>query len=87
MKNIFVLGLEPFNLSLMEQMPGPGDFRLHELLRYDEAARPVSGCIAFEALLAELFPGAEDPPELPEKYAVARELLPFDIEVTEPEPA
>ena len=46
---------------------------------------PFQDSYSFE--FAELFLGADSQPELLEKYKVARELLPFDIERTEAEPA
>jgi hypothetical protein len=52
MRNIFVLGLEPFNLSLMRQMPGTEDVQFHELLSHQEATRPAAGRIDFQNLLA-----------------------------------
>jgi biotin carboxylase len=51
MKNIFVVGLDPFNLALLEGLAGSGEYRFHELLSYHEAVRPRSGHIDLGALL------------------------------------
>ena len=51
MKNIFVIGLEPFNLELMRRSESRREFRFHELLSYREAVRPQSRQIEFEQLL------------------------------------
>jgi biotin carboxylase len=51
MKNIFVVGLDPFNLALLEGLAGAGRYRFHELLSYHEAVRPRSGHIELGALL------------------------------------
>ncbi|RIA55091.1 ATP-grasp domain-containing protein [Dichotomicrobium thermohalophilum] len=51
MKNIFVIGLEPFNLALLEQMEGAKDYAFHTLLTYEEAVRPASSHIEFDELL------------------------------------
>jgi biotin carboxylase len=51
MKNIFVIGLEPFNLSLLEGLPEASDYCFHNLLAYDEAVRPSSRTIDLTALL------------------------------------
>ena len=49
--NIFVVGLEPFNATLLDGIGRPGEFRFVELLGYHEAARPLSEAISFKALL------------------------------------
>lgn len=51
MKNIFVAGLEPFNLSLLTGLDSAGQYSYHELLAYDEVVRPRSGEIDLLALL------------------------------------
>jgi biotin carboxylase len=51
MKNIFVIGLEPFNLKLLQDLNAGGQYRFHDVLAYDEAVRPRSGRIDFNALL------------------------------------
>jgi len=51
MKNIFVIGLETFNLALLEQIAGSKDYAFHPLLTYDEAVRPASSHIEFDQLL------------------------------------
>jgi len=51
MKNIFVIGLEPFNLALLEQMAGARDYAFHTLLTYEEAVCPASSHIEFDQLL------------------------------------
>ena len=40
MKNIFVVGLDPFDLALLERLAGAGEYRFHELLSYHEAVYP-----------------------------------------------
>jgi hypothetical protein len=51
MRNIFVIGMEPFNLGLLEQMEGARDYAFHTLLTYEEAVRPASSHIEFDQLL------------------------------------
>lgn len=51
MKNIFVIGLEPFNQALLEAIPNAKDYAFHRLLAYDEVVRPRSGHIDLPALL------------------------------------
>jgi hypothetical protein len=51
MKNIFVVGLEPFNLALLQGLPDAEQYSFHELLAYDEAVWPSSGHIDLGALL------------------------------------
>ena len=51
-RNIFVVGLEPFNAALLSELGAPGEYRFIELLGYLEAARPPSEQISFKALLA-----------------------------------
>jgi hypothetical protein len=51
MKNIFVIGMEPFNLGLLEQIEGARDYAFHTLLTYEEAVRPASSHIEFDQLL------------------------------------
>jgi biotin carboxylase len=52
MKNIFVAGLEPFNLALLKSIPTDEPYAFHKLLDYHEAVMPADGRIDFEALLA-----------------------------------
>lgn len=52
MKNIFVVGFEPFNVALLRSLPNANDYAFHNLLSYKEAIRPTSGRIDFDALLA-----------------------------------
>lgn len=52
MKNIFVVGLEPFNLALLYSLPNADDYAFHELLGYEECVRPKSRHIDLDALLA-----------------------------------
>lgn len=51
MKNIFVIGLEPFNEALLKTLPEARDYRFHELLGYREAIRPAAATIDFDALV------------------------------------
>lgn len=51
MKNIFVIGLEPFNLALLEQIEDGSEYAFHTLLTYQEAVRPASSHIEFDELL------------------------------------
>jgi len=51
MRNIFVIGLEPFNLALLHEIRDAKDYAFHTLLTYEEAVRPASGHIAFDELL------------------------------------
>jgi biotin carboxylase len=51
MKNIFVVGLEPFNLGLLNGLPAARDYRFHELLGYKEAVRPTRETIDLTKLL------------------------------------
>jgi biotin carboxylase len=51
MKNIFVVGLEPFNLALLRDLSGAEQYNFRELLAYDEVVRPRSGQIDLDALL------------------------------------
>lgn len=51
MLNIFVIGLEPFNLGLLNELPEARDYRFHDLLGYHEAVRPTSGHIDLIGLL------------------------------------
>lgn len=66
MKNIFVVGLEPFNLALLHGLPDAEQYSFNELLAYDEAVRSRTGHIDLGALLAtaerrlSAFPGAID---------------------------
>lgn len=66
MKNVFVVGLEPFNLALLHGLRDADRYRFHELLSYREAVRPRSGRIDLGALLARAekrlaaFPGTVD---------------------------
>ena len=52
MRNVFVIGLDPFNNMLMRQMPGAEDCRFHAALEYSEAVRPKTRDIDLEALVA-----------------------------------
>ncbi len=52
MKNIFVAGLEPFNLALLHSLPNAGEYAFHKLLSHDEAVRPKNGLFNLDALLA-----------------------------------
>ncbi|MBA1146579.1 D-alanine--D-alanine ligase [Ectothiorhodospiraceae bacterium WFHF3C12] len=67
MKNIFVVGLDPFNRALLETIEPQGAYAFHELLGYAEAVRPPDGRYApFNELLARAeerlaqFPGSVD---------------------------
>ncbi|HKK29969.1 MAG TPA: D-alanine--D-alanine ligase [Alphaproteobacteria bacterium] len=51
MKNIFIIGLEPFNLKLLQELPGAGEYRFHDLLGYRKAVRPEGGHIDLPGLL------------------------------------
>ncbi|HSR72145.1 MAG TPA: hypothetical protein VLL72_07165 [Kiloniellales bacterium] len=51
MKNVFVVGLEPFNLKLLHRLPDANDYEFHELLSYEEAVRVRSRDIDLDALL------------------------------------
>lgn len=51
MRNVFVVGLEPFNLALLKRLPGAHAYEFHELLSYHYAVRPPSGKIDLGALL------------------------------------
>ncbi len=51
MLNVFVIGLEPFNLALMNELPAAREYRFHNLLDYHEAVRPTSREIDLLALL------------------------------------
>lgn len=66
MKNIFVSGMEPFNLALLRGLSDADRYGFHELLAYDEAVRPHSGRTDLGALLdmaerrLDAFPGTVD---------------------------
>jgi hypothetical protein len=51
MKDVFVIGLDTFNLALLDGIMGSETYEFHALLNYDEAVRPASGRIAFDDLL------------------------------------
>jgi len=51
MRNIFVIGVEPFNLGLLQRLPRASDYRFHDLIGYDEAVRPKSRTIELMALI------------------------------------
>ena len=51
MKNVFVIGLDTFNLGLLEGINGPETYQFHALLSYEDAVRPDSGRIDFDHLL------------------------------------
>lgn len=63
MKNVFVVGLEPFNKALLESLPNCRDCRFHTLLSYEEVVAPPARRIDFDSLLRlaeerlEDFPG------------------------------
>lgn len=52
MKNVFVVGLEPFNLALLHGLADAESYSFHELLSYGEAVRPRSRHIGLHKLLA-----------------------------------
>ena len=52
MKNVFVVGLEPFNLALLRGLADAEQYSFNELLAYDEVVHPRSGRIDLDALLA-----------------------------------
>ncbi|MFO8152417.1 acetyl-CoA carboxylase biotin carboxylase subunit family protein [Thioalkalivibrio sp.] len=43
MKNIFVMGLDDFNLKLLETIDEGGEYRFQRLFQYSEVVRPESG--------------------------------------------
>jgi hypothetical protein len=51
-KNIFVIGLEPFNLALLRTIESSGGYNFISLLDYDAAVHPASGVIDFTGLLS-----------------------------------
>ncbi|MFW6024652.1 MAG: ATP-grasp domain-containing protein, partial [Dichotomicrobium sp.] len=51
-KNIFVIGLEPFNLALLRTIQSPDGYSFISLLDYDVAVHPPSGVIDFTGLLS-----------------------------------
>ena len=51
-KHIFVVGLEPFNLALLQGLPNAAQYEFHELLSYKEVVRPASASIDLPHLLA-----------------------------------
>jgi len=51
MKDVFVIGLDTFNLALLDGIMGSETYEFHALLNYGEAVRPASGRIAFDDLL------------------------------------
>ena len=51
MKNIFVMGLEPFNLALLNTLSNAGDYRFHELLSYHEAVPAHSRDVDLNSML------------------------------------
>jgi len=53
MQNIFVVGLEPFNLELLRTIRGGEDYAFHPLLSHREVTRPVGGYPSFDRLLGE----------------------------------
>ncbi|MEW5424835.1 acetyl-CoA carboxylase biotin carboxylase subunit family protein [Amorphus sp. 3PC139-8] len=50
-KTVFVVGLEPFNQRLLQDLDGSERFVFQDLLGYAEAVRPVSGEIDLDLLL------------------------------------
>jgi hypothetical protein len=50
-KNVFVVGLEPFNLALLKGLSDAKQYEFHELLAYDEVVQPRSGHIDLGKLL------------------------------------
>jgi hypothetical protein len=46
MQNIFVVGLDPFNLALLEGIAAGEEFRFHALLTYEEAVRRLEARFA-----------------------------------------
>ena len=51
MKNIFVMGLESFNLALLNTLSNAGDYRFHELLSYHEAVPAHSRDVDLNGML------------------------------------
>jgi len=51
MQNIFVVGLEPFNLALLESLPEAARYQFLPLLDYDEVVRPARRRFDLDALL------------------------------------
>jgi biotin carboxylase len=51
MKNVFVIGLEPFNLALLRRIAGADAYNFRDLLAYDEAVRPRDNRIDLNGLL------------------------------------
>lgn len=52
-KNVFVVGLDPFNRALLENIEPRGAYRFHELLGFTEVVRPPDNRYApFDELLA-----------------------------------
>lgn len=66
MKNVFVVGLEPFNLELLRGIRGAGDYAFHPLLQYPDITRPAEWFPPFDDMLAAAraqlddFPGTVD---------------------------
>jgi len=52
MKNVGVVGYDAFNRELLSELRDPHGFAFHGLLDYEEAVRPASGRIDFDALVA-----------------------------------
>lgn len=52
MKHVGVIGLDAFNRELLDELRDPRDAIFHGLLGYDEAVRPGSRRIDFDALVA-----------------------------------
>ena len=50
-KNVFVLGLEDYNLNILRHLPGASQFEFHALLQYSEIRS--SGPLDIEALLSQ----------------------------------
>lgn len=52
-RNIFVIGLDPFNEALLRGLPKSDHYRFHDLLGYREAIRPTSRQIDLNELLTK----------------------------------
>ena len=52
-KNIFVIGLDPFNETLLRGLPNADHYRFYDLLGYREAIRPTSRQIDLDELLTK----------------------------------
>ena len=52
MKNLFVVGLEPFNRELLEALPGATGYRFHPLLEYPRVTQLPAAFRRFDDMLA-----------------------------------